>query len=125
MSQYPIIKIPYKVENVQSALPPEPSPPATPQEPGVPPRRIYYTSIVIETIFAVIIAFIVSQAASIASLITLLLGMGFVIADVWYQAKSYPERKRKHNEGVAHKHHSNNFDERDYFYYVVVSFHYN
>lgn len=102
MSQYPIIKIPHKVENVQSALPPVPSfSVIKPHEPGAAPRRIYYKLTAIESIFAVIISFIVSQAASIPSWITLMLAMGVITGHVWYQAKTYPERKKEHNEEVA------------------------
>lgn len=101
MSQYPIIKIPQSIKNAQSAEPPEPPAPVRPQEPGVPPRRIYYTLTLIETVFAVIIAFIISQAASIPSWFTLMLAMGVITSHVWYQATTYPERKGKHNEEVA------------------------
>ncbi|MBN3950119.1 MAG: DUF559 domain-containing protein [Nostoc sp. NMS7] len=103
MSQHPIILIPQAIKDAQLSLPPidiiftE----TKPQKPGIAPKKVNYTLTVIATIFAVIIAFIVSQSISIPSWLTLLIAMGAITGNVWYQFTSYPKRLQKHHQEVA------------------------
>lgn len=85
MSQYPIILIPPQIERIRSA---QPSAQPFSQLPPTSPQKLNFTLIAIELIIAVII----SQATSIP----VLLLIGAIAFQSWYQIASYPERKEQY-----------------------------
>ena len=97
MSYFPIIRIPQKIKQVQSAMPPAVRFTETPPtQPGDEPSRQNITLIAVETTIAVIAAPIISQATSIPGLLLFLIAAGAIAIQAWRQFDSYPKRLQQY-----------------------------
>ena len=97
MSYFPIIRIPQKIKQVQSAMPPAVRFTETPpSQPGEEPSRQNITLIAVETTIAAIVAPIFSQATSIPGLLLFLIAAGAIAIQAWQQFDSYPKRLQEY-----------------------------
>jgi len=98
MSNYPVVLLPSKIEQVQSALPPVPvfSEPE-PQEPRGEPRKINYSVLSVELASTIITTPILSQMIHVSAVLLFALAASAIAFHAWNQIHTFPKRKKEHS----------------------------